>query len=74
MENLNQYRIAEGYGNYFNKRYEVQKRYYYPDSSGKLIEAWGLCFHSTSYEECEKILKKYLTINKPSFQLDELIF
>lgn len=69
----NEYRIAEGYGNYFNKRWEVQKKYFYYEN-GKKIEAWGMVFHSANKKDCEEVLKKYQNEKKKDYRIPELIF
>ena len=54
------YRIIEGYGPCMNKRYELEKRYYYYDTNGHKVNAWQMIFHSRDLEDCEKALQKRL--------------
>ena len=58
--NKKEYRITEGYGQYSNKRWEVQEKYsYYED--GKWIEAWHMVFHSEDKNKCMEVMEKYKT-------------
>ena len=56
-----EYRITEGYGNYFNKRWEVQEKYFYCDSNGEMIKSWHTVYHSTNKNDCLEVLEKYKT-------------
>lgn len=46
-----EYRLVEGYGQYFNKRYEVQKKYSYWENNKK-VYGWCLEFHSENLQLC----------------------
>ena len=55
-----EYRLVEGIGQYWNKRWEVQEKYSYYEGEEKVI-AWHTVFHSVDKKLCEKTLKKYQT-------------
>jgi hypothetical protein len=55
-----EYRIVEGYGQYFNKRWEVQEKYSYYEN-GEKIEAWHTVFHSVDKDRCIEVMKRYET-------------
>ena len=55
-----EYRIKEGIGQYWNKRWEVQEKYSYYEN-GKRIISWHTVFTSTDKNRCEEIMKRYQT-------------
>lgn len=55
---LNKYKLVEGIGQYWNRRYEVQEKYSYYEN-GKKVTAWHTVFHSSDKKKCEEALKKY---------------
>lgn len=57
---MKEYRIVEGIGQYWNRRWEVQEKYHYYEN-GKLITLWHMVFHSKDRKSCEDVLKKYQT-------------
>lgn len=59
MARMNEYRIIENYGRYFNKRYEVQEKYSYINENGEKIEAWHMVYHSTDKNKCIETMEKY---------------
>lgn len=56
----NEYRIIEGYGNHFNKRWEVQEKYSYYENGEKII-AWHTVYHSPNKNDCIEVMRKYET-------------
>ena len=55
-----EYRLIEGIGQYWNKRWEVQEKYSYYEGDKK-VEAWHTVFHSVNKKLCEETLKRYQT-------------
>lgn len=65
-----EYRIVEGYGQFFNKRWEVQEKYFYYEGDEK-IESWRMVFHSRYKDRCLEVMKKYQTEpKKDDFSFD----
>ena len=56
-----EYKIVEGFGHYFNKRWELQKRYRYfaKECDEEMTEGWALECCGTK-EFCEEALEKRL--------------
>lgn len=55
---LNEFRLIEGYGNYNEKCWEVQRKYKYLNCKGEIVCNWNLVFHSADKKLCEEVLKK----------------
>lgn len=53
-----EYRIKEEIGRYWNKRWEVQKKYSYYEN-GERVTSWHTVFRSADKKQCEKVLEKY---------------
>ena len=53
-----EYRIKEGIGQYWNKRWEVQEKYFYYEN-GERITSWNTVFTSTDKNRCEEVMKRY---------------
>lgn len=56
---FDEFRLVEGYGNYNEKRWEVQRKYSYYNSNGELIYDWSLVFHSINKKWCEEVMEEY---------------
>lgn len=54
---MSEYRIKETIGSYWNRQFEVQKRYTYFDN-GKMKEGWLEVFHSRDRKRCEEVLAR----------------
>ena len=67
---LNEIRLVEGYGNYNEKRWEVQRKYRYLDCKGEIVYAWSLVFHSNDKEASEKVLEKYKNTPLKDYKID----
>lgn len=63
----NKYRIVEGIGQYWNKRYELQEKYSYY-KNGELVESWYTVFHSRDKELCEEALHNRLINPKKDYR------
>ncbi len=57
---MNKYRLVEGIGQYFNKRWEVQERYSYYENGDK-VESWHTVFTSKDKIRCQEVLNRYIT-------------
>ena len=55
---LKEYRMVEGIGNYWNRRWEIQEKYKYFEN-GEWIEAWHMIFWSSDKARCEEVFEKY---------------
>lgn len=53
-----EYRLIEGIGQYWNKRWEVQEKYSYYEG-GQTVVSWHTVFYSSDKKKCEEVLKKY---------------
>lgn len=61
---MGEYRMVPGIGSYFNRRWEIQKKYsYYEYRNGTLekIEVWHMVFCCSDKEQCERVLHRYQT-------------
>lgn len=63
-----EYRIVEGIGQYFNKRWEVQEKYSYYENGEKII-SWHTVFHSKDKKLCEEVLQKYKTMPQKDYRM-----
>lgn len=52
---MSEYRIIEGIGRYWNKRYELQEKYSYYEK-GEKIYSWHTVFASPDRKRCEDAL------------------
>lgn len=57
---MSEYRIKETIGSYFNRRFEVQKKYTYYEN-GEMKEGWLEVFHSPDRKRCEEVLARRQT-------------
>lgn len=55
---MKKYRLIEGYGQYWNKRWEVQESYTYI-KNGELIHSWYPVFNSSDKNRAREVLNKY---------------
>lgn len=62
------YKIVEGMGQYFNKRWEVQEKYSYYEN-GKKITSWHTIFQSKDKTLCENVMKKYLKKPRKDYKI-----
>ena len=53
-----EYRIKEGIGQDWNKRWEVQEKYSYYENEERVI-SWHTVFTSTDKNRCEEVMKRY---------------
>ena len=51
---LKEYRMVEGIGNHWNRRWEIQEKYKYFEN-GEWIEAWHMIFWSSDKARCEEV-------------------
>lgn len=58
MVRLRQYRMVEGIGSYWNKRWEIQEKYKYYEN-GEWVYSWYLVFWSSDKARCEEVFEKY---------------
>lgn len=58
MVRLRQYRMVEGIGSYWNKRWEIQEKYKYFEND-EWVHSWHLVFWSSNKAKCEEKLEKY---------------
>lgn len=65
---MNKYRLVEGIGQYFNKRWEVQERYSYYEN-GKKVESWHTVFTCKDKSRCKEVLNRYITEPKKDHRL-----
>ena len=63
-----EYRIKEGIGQYWNKRFEVQEKYSYYEN-GKRYISWHTVFTSTDKNRCEEIMKRYQTEPRKDYKM-----
>ena len=59
---MEKYRMVQGIGLYWNRRWEIQKRYtYYERKHGELKEiiGWHMVFWSSNKERCEEVFRRY---------------
>lgn len=57
------YRVVEGYGAYFNKRWEVQEQYSYYEN-GEKVTSWHTVLHSKDKKMCDDAMEKFLKMPK----------
>ena len=57
VRTMSEYRIKETIGSYFNRRFEVQKKYTYYEN-GEMKEGWLEVFHSPDRKRCEEVLAR----------------
>lgn len=62
------YRVVEGYGTYFNKRWEVQEQYFYYEN-GEKVTSWHTVFHSKDKKMCDNVMKKYSEKPKKDYRI-----
>ena len=65
---LKEYRIKEGIGQYWNKRWEVQEKYSYYEN-GKRVISWHTVFTSTDKKRCENVMKRQHTELKKDYSM-----
>ena len=58
MVRLRQYRMVEGIGSHWNKRWEIQEEYKYFEND-EWVHSWHLVFWSSNKTKCEEKLEKY---------------
>lgn len=58
MVRLRQYRMVEGIGSHWNKRWEIQEKYKYFEN-GEWVYSWYLVFWSSDKARCEEVFEKY---------------
>lgn len=58
MVRLRQYRMVEGIGSHWNKRWEIQEKYKYFEN-GEWVYFWYLVFWSSEKARCEEVFEKY---------------
>lgn len=66
---MKEYRLIEGIGQHWNKRWEIQEKYSYYEN-GKKVIAWHTVFHSTDKKRAEEVLKKYQTEPQKDYKHD----
>ena len=54
---MSEYRIVEGIGRFWNKQYQLQKKYSYYEN-GEKIYSWYIVFTSPDRKMCEQALAK----------------
>lgn len=62
-----EYRIREGIGQYWNKRWEVQEKYSYYEN-GEFVTSWHTVFVSADKKNCEEVLKRYQTEPRKNYR------
>ena len=55
---MKKYRLIEGIGQYWNKRWEVQESYTYFEN-GELVHSWYTVFNSSDKNRAQEVLNKY---------------
>ena len=65
---LKEYRIKEGFGQHWNKRWEVQEKYFYYEN-GERITSWHTVFTSTDKNRCEEVMKRYQTEPRKDYRM-----
>ena len=60
VRTMSEYRIKETIGSYFNRRFEVQKKYTYYEN-GEMKEGWLEVFHNPDRKRCEEVLARRKT-------------
>ena len=63
-----EYRIKEGIGQYWNKRWEVQEKYFYYENGERVI-LWHTVFTSTDKNRCEEVMKRYQTEPRKDYKM-----
>lgn len=63
-----EYRIKEGIGQYWNKRWEVQEKYFYYEN-GERVTSWHTVFTSTDKNRCEEAMKRYQTEPRKDYKM-----
>ena len=63
-----EYRIKEGIGQYWNKRWEVQEKYSYYENEERVI-SWHTVFTSTDKNHCEDVMKRYQTEPRKDYKM-----
>lgn len=63
-----EYRIKEGIGQNWNKRWEVQEKYSYYEN-GKRVISWHTVFTSTDKNSCEEVMKRYQTEPRKDYRM-----
>lgn len=58
MVRLRQYRMVEGIGSHWNKRWVIQEKYKYYEN-GEWVYSWYLVFWSSDKVKCEEVFEKY---------------
>ena len=66
-----EYRIKEGIGQYWNKRWEVQEKYSYYEN-GKRVISWHTVFTSTDKNRCEDVMKRYQTEPRKDYSMPSI--
>ena len=63
-----EYRIKEGIGQYWNKRWEVQEKYFYYEN-GERVTSWHTVFHDRDKNRCEEVMKRYQTEPRKDYKM-----
>ena len=63
-----EYRIKEGIGQYWNKRWEVQEKYFYYEN-GERVTSWHTVFHDRYKNRCEEVMKRYQTEPRKDYKM-----
>lgn len=59
---LKEYRMVEGIGNHWNRRWEIQEKYKYFEN-GEWIEAWYMIFWSSDKVRCGEMFDEFCKRN-----------
>lgn len=70
---MKKYRLIEGIGQYWNKRWEVQEQYSYYEGEEKIV-AWHTVFHSADKTLCENVLKRYKTEPRKNYRIPFVVW
>lgn len=69
---MKEYRLIEGFGQHWNKRFEVQEKYYRYEGE-KRIKSWHIVFHCANKKRAEEVLKKYQTEPQKNYYSPDVI-
>ena len=72
MTRLRQYRMVEGIGSHWNKRWEIQEKYEYFEN-GEWVYSWYLVFWSSDKTRCEEVFEKYKVEVNEMIELKDLL-
>ena len=65
---VKEYRVKEGIGQYWNKRWEVQEKYSYYENGERVI-LWYTVFTSTDKKRCKEVMKHYQTKPRKDYRM-----